>query len=196
MQMTSQGWGYLCDRSSEERKRILAVYAERYIVPMFEQYPELIGKIYLALRKEGFFAYPTPVYNIIVPANIFEYYDDLRLRFMTAHEMLHLVQFSYNIGVTDWNVKKIERQATFMAFARGYAYDFVKAFPTHCHRQCCDMNYRFCYYKCKHIFTKSCKEYSDSEIRDISAILEELAQKYKITDFPDYIKIVEDVLLV
>ncbi|MDI6600697.1 MAG: hypothetical protein QME46_02800 [Thermoanaerobacteraceae bacterium] len=49
-----QGWGYLCDRSSEERKEILAIYAERYIVPMFEQYPELVGKVYLALRKEGF----------------------------------------------------------------------------------------------------------------------------------------------
>jgi hypothetical protein len=58
---------------------------------MFKQYPELTGKVYLALRKEGFFAYPTPVHNIIVPANVLEYYDDLRLRFMTAHEMLHLV---------------------------------------------------------------------------------------------------------
>lgn len=194
MQMTSVGWGYLCDRSKVERKKILQSYAEKYIEPMFEAYPEIKGKVYLALRKDGFFADSVPVLNILVPADLFQRYGDYELRFFTAHELMHMVQYANRDRMAEWNAPEIEKQATFMAFGRGYAYDYVKSFPEYCNREKCDMNDKFSYFKCSNIFKRPCRKYSDDELKAISGALERTAKKYTITEFPDYIKVIEEAL--
>lgn len=78
--MQKNGWGYLCEKSKKERKEILRQYAESYVEPAFEGYPELKGKIYLALRKNGFIAEYNPVYYIIVPENALNRYGHHVLR--------------------------------------------------------------------------------------------------------------------
>lgn len=98
MEMQKNGWGYLCEKSKKERKEILRQYAESYVEPAFEGYPELKGKIYLALRKNGFIAEYNPVYYIIVPENALNRYGHHVLRAITAHEMGHLLQFQNDIG--------------------------------------------------------------------------------------------------
>ena len=187
------GWGYLCPKSTPQRKQQLNEYANLFLVPALGKYPELFGKVYLALRKNGFFAYKEPVLNIIIPENCMINYDEYRLRFITAHELLHLVQFIHGVD-SKWKVKFIERQATFMAFERGFALDFIKAFPTSCQRQC-DMKGRFCYYNCSWIFQKCCKEYTEKEQIILAQKLEKLASKYTIYDQVDYIEIVRKALI-
>ncbi len=195
MKMTPYGWGYLCDRSKEERKKEISVYADKYITPYFDQFPELYGKIYLAIRKEGFFAYPSPVLNIIIPLNSMINYSECHLKIITAHEMMHLIQYINNIGLSSWNVIIYERQATFMAFARGFGYDFLKAFSCSCKHESCDMKGRVCYFSCKHIFPVSCKNYSDDDLYKMANKLQDVSKQYSIIDFPDYIKIVRSVTL-
>ena len=120
-------------------------------------------------------------------------YDEYRLRFITAHELLHLVQFVNGVE-SKWNVKFIERQASFMAFGRGFAMDFIKAFPASCQR-CCDMKGRFCYYNCSWIFQKCCRDYTKEEQMELAQKLEKIASQYTIYDNVDYVKIVREVLI-
>lgn len=183
------GWGYLCPNSSPQRKQQLDEYARLFLVPSLKKYPELIGKIYLVLRKNGFFASKEPFLNVVVPENCLNNYDEYRLRFITAHELLHLVQFINGID-SKWNVKFIERQATFMAFSRGFALDFVKAFPASCRRHLCDMKGRFCYYNCSWIFKRSCKEYTDDDQITLAHKLEKISSEYTIYDDVDYLEVV------
>nr|WP_308627365.1 hypothetical protein [uncultured Eisenbergiella sp.] len=65
MVMLDRGWGYLCDKSKPERKEALYQYAVNYVEPVLENYPELKGKVYLALRKHGFFAEYDPEYRTV-----------------------------------------------------------------------------------------------------------------------------------
>lgn len=46
MKMTELGWGYLRDRASEKRKEELKIYADKYITPMLDTFPELYGKVF------------------------------------------------------------------------------------------------------------------------------------------------------
>lgn len=188
------GWSYLCPKTTLERKQQLDEYAHLFLIPVLKMYPELFGKVYLALRKNGFFAYKDPVLNIIIPENCMINYDEYRLRFITAHELLHLIQFINGID-SKWNVKFIERQATFLAFNRGFSLDFIKSFPASCQRETCDMKGRFCYYNCSWIFKKSCKLYDESEQIILAQKLANISSKYTIYDDIDYLDVVKKELL-
>jgi len=163
MEMTDGGWGYLYSKSSIEAKKEIENYANKYITPLFKQFPELYNNIYLALRKEGFFAYAKPVLHIVILKGIMQVYSEPHLRIITAHELMHLVQYINGIALGRWKIQ-YERQATFLAFARGFSYDFVCAFPNYCNKILCDMNTKICYFKCKDVFTHPCKTYTQNEL--------------------------------
>lgn len=194
MLMTNQGWGYLHDKACDKRKEKLRQYAEKYIEPAFVNFPELKGKVYLEMRKDGFFAHPYPVYYITIPNNALEVMHESQLRIITAHELFHLVQYENGIGIKEWNINRIERQATFFSFSRGYALDFVKAFPEECTIEKCDMKCKHCYYKGSNIFYKPCRKYTKDEIKELSGLLEEVSRKYSIDDEIDYVKVIEDAV--
>lgn len=184
MRMTDAGWGYLCERSKPERKAFLQTYAKDYIEPLFAGYPELYGKVYLALRKQGFFAEYDPVLHIVVPDRALTAYTPFQLRSIAAHEMLHLVQFQDEVGKRSQS-KKYEYQATFLSWARGYAGDFVRAFPSSC-REACDMSKRHNYFCCDAIFAKRCRDCSESELSAVAEKLERLSSRYTTSDLPDF----------
>lgn len=194
MEMTSWGWGYLHDKSSAERKKEIETYANKYITPLFEQFPELYNKIYLVLRKEGFFANAKPVLHIVIPRGIMQVYSEPHLRIITAHEMMRLIQYMNGMALDKWNIR-YERQATFLAFARGFSNDFVWAFPNHCKKASCDMNQKICYFKCKDIFSQPCKTYSPDELSAIADKIRSAAEKYSLNDFVDFVSIIREVTL-
>lgn len=156
MEMQKNGWGYLCEKSKKERKEILRQYAESYVEPAFEGYPELKGKIYLALRKNGFIAEYNPVYYIIVPENALNRYGHHVLRAITAHEMGHLLQFQNDIGKDSQSLWS-EIQATMLSWERGFAKDFLLAFPENCTRSVCDGKEKHCYFSCNLLFDGCCR---------------------------------------
>lgn len=194
MEMTQWGWGYLHDRASAERKKEIALFASKYVAPAFGQFPELYRKIYLALRKEGFFANAKPVLHIVIPQGIMNVYSEPHLRIITAHEMMHLVQFMHGIALGRWKMRD-ELQATFLAFARGFSHDFVHAFPRFCTKSACDMNQQICYFKCKDIFTRPCKAYSPGELAALAESIESAAVKYTINDSVDFTSIIRNAAL-
>lgn len=184
MRMTDAGWGYLCERSKPERRAILQTYAKAYIEPLFASYPELYGKVYLALRKQGFFAEYNPALHIVVPDRALAAYTPFQLRSIAAHEMLHLVQFQNDVGKQSQS-KKYEYQATFLSWARGYAGDFVRAFPSSC-GEACDMSKRHNYFCCDAVFPKCCRDCSEGELSAIAEKLGHLASRYTLGDLPDF----------
>jgi len=194
MRMTEWGWGYLHDKSSAERKRELETFAAKYVVPAFRQFPELYNNIYLALRKEGFFAYAKPVLHIVILKGIMDVYSEPHLRIITAHEMMHLVQYINGIGLGRWNIRD-ELQATFLAFARGFAPDFVLAFTKYCSKSACDMNLKICYFKCKDIFPRPCKCCNEYELDEIAGRIKAAAEKYTINDSVDYRAVIRKAAL-
>lgn len=181
MEMTNHGWGYLCDRSKKERKEILRQYAEKYVEPAFANYPELKGSIYLALRKHGFFAEYNPVYYIIIPEHAFSRYGHHALKAITAHEMGHLLQFQKDIG-KDAQSLWSEIQATMLSWERGFAKDFLMAFPENCCRAVCDGEEKHCYFTCNLLFEGCCRNCSEEDMNRRAEKLERLAKEYKIDD--------------
>lgn len=185
MRMTDAGWGYLCERAKPERREFLQIYAKQYIEPLFASYPELYGKVYLALRKKGFFAEYDPVLHIIVPERALTAYTPFQLRSIAAHEMLHLVQFQNEVGKKSQS-KKYEYQATFLSWARGCAYDFVMSFPASCKETACAFSNRHGYFSCGAIFSKCCRDCSEPELRSLAKKLEGLSFRYTLSDLPDF----------
>lgn len=181
MEMQKNGWGYLCEKSKKERKEILRQYAESYVEPAFEGYPELKGKIYLALRKNGFIAEYNPVYYIIVPENALNRYGHHVLRAITAHEMGHLLQFQNDIGKDSQSLWS-EIQATMLSWERGFAKDFLLAYPENCNRSVCDGKEKHCYFSCNLLFDGCCRNCSEDDMNIRAEKLERLAEEYKIDD--------------
>ncbi len=68
----SSGWFLLCKRMREDRALKLEQYAAEYFEPMLGKFPQLKGKVHLALRKRGWFAEHKPVLHIIVRAEDLE----------------------------------------------------------------------------------------------------------------------------
>lgn len=179
--MLETGWGYFCEKSRESRKEILANYARKYVEPVLEKYPEMKGKVYLALRKKGFFAEYNPVYHIIVPEKPLEEYSDNLLLSITAHEFGHLIQYEKGIGINDQSLVP-EIHATLLAWKRGYAKNYLLAFPENCERINCDHSDKHCYFSCNCFFEGSCKKCTDEEIERKANMLERIAQDYEDID--------------
>lgn len=114
---------------------------------------------------------------------------EIELRSTMAHEMVHLLQFQQNIGIGDQK-KKYEYQATFLSWGRGYAMDFVKAFPASCKEEICHKNQRHCYFRCGQIFARPCRECTEKELAAIARRLERLSAGHTLSDFPDFMVIV------
>jgi len=160
-----------------------------------DKFPELKGKVHLALRKEGWFAEHKPVLHVIVRAEDLEKSSSWRIRSITAHELMHLVQYLRGIGVDKrWN-KTIERQATFRSFARGFAYDFLKAFPAECTKEPCDHKFVFGYFRCDSVFREYCRCLPESSFQELAQKLEVLAQKHDSWEEYDFVGLVSSCLV-
>lgn len=190
-----RGWDFLHPHIRPERAEKVARYAKEYFEPALARFPELFGSVYLSLRKYGWLASDKPVLNIVIRESALSGYSQWRIRATTAHELMHLVQFINGIGLTRAGEGEVEKQATFLTFARGFAYDFLRSFPASCKNTPCDHGYKYCYYGCGLVFKGCCRDYTDEELRIKAEALEALAQKYGLTDSPDYYKLVSGCLL-
>ena len=145
-----------------DRADKLRTYAQQYLEPVLQAYPDLKGSIHLALRKQGWFAEHQPVLHVIVREEDLDRSSPWRIRSITAHELSHLIQHLRGISLDErWN-KRIERQATFNTFVRGFAYDFLRAFPAECTRQPCDHKFVFGYFRCDGIFGECCRDLNEA----------------------------------
>lgn len=181
MVMLDRGWGYLCDKSKPERKEALYQYAVNYVEPVLENYPELKGKVYLALRKHGFFAEYDPVNHIIVPENASSRYGKHLLLSITAHEMGHILQYEFDIE-KDKQSLWTEMQATVISWERGFAKDFILSFPENCSRSTCCGKEKHGYFHCNLFFEGCCRNCSVRDMDRRAEKLEAIAREYKITD--------------
>jgi hypothetical protein len=147
------------------------------------------------MSKFGWLADYHPVLHIVVRNGALNTCSEWHIRMATAHELFHLVQFMNGVGLEKGAAIEVERQATFLTFARGYAYDLLRAFPEACVREVCDHRQRLCYYGCRLLFGNCCRDYSDGELRDKASVLEALAQGYSVHDHPDYFALVQNAML-
>lgn len=189
-----RGWDFLHPNIRPERAERITQYAKEYFEPALSRFPELFGRVYLSLRKYGWLAEYKPVLYIVIRESALEEDSEWRIRITTAHELMHLVQFINGIGLGREGTRDVERQATFLSFARGFAYDFLRAFPASCQNTACDHGYKVCYYSCDLLFKQCCREYTDDELRKKAGDLTALAQKYSLSDSPDYFKLVSGCL--
>lgn len=191
----NKDWFLLSNRIKRDRALKLREYAAEYLEPILSKFPELKGKVYLALRKRGWFAEHKPVLHIIVRAEDLEKSSSWRIRSITAHELMHLVQYLHGIGTDErWN-KTIERQATFRSFARGFAYDFLKAFPAECTREPCDHKFAFGYFRCDSIFQECCRDLPETLFQKLAQMLEVLARRHDSWEQYDFVELVSNCLV-
>lgn len=190
-----RGWDFLCPHMRPERAEKVIKYAREYFEPALSHFPELFGKVYLSLRKHGWLAEYKPVLYIVIKESALDTYSPWRIRFTTAHELMHLVQFSHGIGLERYGSRDVERQATFLTFTRGFAYDFLRAFPSSCPNIPCNNCYRFGYYNCNLLFKDTCRDCTEEELHTKASKLTALAQSYGVYDNPDYYKLVSTCML-
>jgi len=193
--ISNEDWFFLCKRIKKERAIKIIKYAKQYFEPALKQFPELKGKVHLVLRKKGWFADYKPALHIVIREEALVNSSEWRIRSTTAHELLHLVQFINGIGLDKQNNLQIERQATFLSFARNFAYDFLKSFPVECKKETCNHTFKYEYFCCKTIFSKCCKEYSDEKLKLLARRLKKEAKKYSLNDNPDYKNIIYQSLI-
>ncbi len=194
---TAEGsdWYLLCPRMRKDRADRLREYAADHFEPVLKAYPELKGKVHLALRKHGWFAQHKPVLHVIVREEDLDGSSTWRIRSITAHELMHLVQYLHGIGIdTTWN-KTIERQATFGTFARGFADDFLGAFPAECTRHPCDHRFVFGYFRCDGVFRGCCRDLTEASLGQLARRLELLAQGYDSWEPLDFVGLISDCLV-
>lgn len=185
-----KGWGLLCPKTRPERALKIERYAAEYLEPMLVHFPELHGRVYLALRKFGWLAEYNPVLHIVIREEALESYSEWRMRATTAHELVHLVQFINGEALGKGVSIEVERQATFLTFSRGFAFDFLKAFSASCTHDACNRDFKLCYYNCGLLFSRCCRDYTESELRSKARQLETLSQSYGVHDHPDYFRLV------
>lgn len=195
MSLEDRGWFVLNRRMRSDRLAKLRAYATEYFEPVLEKFPELSGKVALTIRKHGWFAEYKPVLHIIVREIDLEQSSPWRIRSLTAHELMHLLQYLEGIGIGErWN-KTTERQATFRTFARGFAYDFLKAFPAECQKEACDHSFTFGYFRCRDIFDGCCRDLDDDQMRGLAKQLEDLALAHDSWEQYDFVNLVHQRLL-
>ncbi len=194
--MSERGWDYLCPNMRRQRAEKVARYAGEYFEPALERFPELFGKVYLSLRKYGWLAEFDPVLYIVIRESSLDTYSSSRIRATTAHELAHLVQFKNGIGLSRYDTANVERQATFLALGRGFAYDLLRSFPESCDKEHCGRDYKICYYGCGLLFEGCCCDCTDAELRFKADKLTKLAQNYGLSDRPDYFALVTGALKV
>lgn len=78
----NKDWFLLSNRIKKDRALKLRVYAKQHLEPVLDKFPELKGKVHLALRKEGWYAQHKPVLHIIVRAEDLEKSSTWRIRSM------------------------------------------------------------------------------------------------------------------
>ena len=194
---TAEGrdWFLLCPRMRRDRADKLRTYAQQYLEPVLQAYPDLKGSIHLALRKQGWFAEHQPVLHVIVREEDLDWSSPWRIRSITAHELSHLIQHLHGISLDErWN-KRIERQATFNTFVRGFAYDFLRAFPAECTRQPCDHKFVFGYFRCDGIFGECCRDLTEPRLGQLARQLEAVARAYDTWEPLDFVGLVRDCLV-
>jgi len=152
-----RGWDLLCPHMRPERAEKILTYAREYFEPVLSHFPELFGKVYLALRKYGWLAEYQPVLHIVIQEEALDTYSPWELRTITAHELMHLIQFTHGIGLERYGTRDVERQATFLTFARGFAYDFLRTFTSSCPHHPCSHSHRSVYFNCNLIFKGCCR---------------------------------------
>lgn len=179
-----------------ERAAKVAQYAKEYFEPALARFPELFGNVYLSLRKYGWLAEFAPKLYVVIRESALDEYNPWEIRATTAHELMHLVQFKSGIGTDKYGSISVERQATFLAWGRGFAYDFLRSFPESCGRTPCDHGYKFCYYGCRLLFAGCCRDCTDEELRFKADRLTALARNYSLSDGSDYFALVAGLLKV
>lgn len=187
-------WFLYNKRMKLDRLAKLRAYARDYLEPALESFPELKGKISLTVRKEGWFAEYKPRLHIIVRESDLDNPLPWRIRHITAHELVHLLQFENGLGVGERR-KAFELQADFLAFARGFAYDFLMRFRTECQRDPCDHQFKTTYFRCRDLFRESCKALSPAQLKARAGRLHTLAQEHDGWELRDYRKMVSQGLL-
>jgi hypothetical protein len=192
--LDQRGWDFLHPHMNPERAKKIELYAARYFEPALTAFPELFGNVYLSLRKYGWLAEYKPVLHVVIRESALDTNSPSRIRATTAHELMHLIQFGNGIGLDRANSRNVERQATFLTFARGFAYDFLLTFIETCPKTECDHCFKFCYYDCKLLFKGCCKDLKEKELRMMADKLSELAKGYGLNDNPDYYIIVRNCL--
>ncbi len=193
--MAQRGWDFLCPHIRPERAEKIVRYAKDYFEPALVRFPELFGKVRLSLRKFGWLAEHDPELYIVIRESALEEGSPWRIRATTAHELMHLVQFSAGFGLGKYVDIGLERQATFLTFARGFAYDFLREFSASCTRETCDHTHKFCYYSCSLLFRGCCRDCAEDELQAMAGKLAALASCYGLHDSPDYFKLVRTCLL-
>lgn len=177
-------------RIKKEKSERINKFVEEYFAPAIKQFPELEGrKIQVWLRKHGWFADYDPNLQITIREESLSF-AECRIKSTTAHELMHLAQFVNEIGKDNTNSIQDERQATFLTFSRGFAYDFLKSFSVACDRDSCDHKFKCLYFCCDKIFKDCCKKYSEDELLALAEKLRDLSSNYSLWDNPDYNKIV------
>lgn len=176
---TAEGhdWHPSCPRMRTDRADKLREYAKEYFEAVLKAYPALTGKVHLALRKHAWFAQHKPVLQVIVREEDLDESSPWPIRSITAHELMHLVQYLHGIGIDTTSNKDIERQATFGTFARGFADDFLGAFPAECTRHPCDRRLVFNYFRCDGLFGGCCRALTDASLDQTARRLKLLAQE-------------------
>jgi hypothetical protein len=179
----------------KDRADKLRQYAGRHFEPVLQAYPRLRGRVHLALRKQGWLAEHRPVLHIIIREKDLDHSSPWRIRSITAHELSHLVQFSRGLELDSTRNRGLERQATFDTFARGFAYDFLKAFPAECTRQPCDHRWVFGYFRCDGVFSGCCRGLTDSALGQLARRLRTVAETHGTWELLDFVRLVSDCLL-
>jgi len=146
------------------RRLKLEVYARAYLEVIADELHWGNGaNIRLLLRKFGFIARTGTEYTIIVNETIFDWVSEYRLRFITARIVTQFYLYDcFNdlLCITNYSNK----QETILTMSRGYCYDFIKSFQIDCKKAYCDHDERFCGLKCKNLFARDCRTYSDAEV--------------------------------
>lgn len=108
---------------------------------------------------------------------------------------MHLVHYPHGVGVDRRRNKTIERQATFLTFARGFAYDFLRAFPAECTRQPCDHKFVFGYFRCNGLSRGCCRDLDEAAFRELAQKLEFLARTCDTSQEYNFVELVSNCLI-
>ena len=133
--------------------------------------------------------------HIIVREEDLDRSSPWRIRSITAHELSHLVQFSRGLGLDNARNKRLEQQATFHTFARGFTYDFLKAFPAECTRKPCDHRFVFGYFRCDGVFAGCCRGLAEPGLGQLARQLQTMAQAHDTWELLDFVRLVSDCLV-
>lgn len=174
---SKQDLWFVDTRMSCARADILHNYIKDYFEPVLKNYPELIGKIHLSLRSEGFFFRNTPHYEIVVNSQRVNEIPTQRLRFATAYMLAHfcLNLCGYDLTSPYRGEKYTDRRAVFFAFSRGYAYDYLQAFAGGCKKEYCDFREKLHTFGCSEFFPVPCRAYTISTLGQLAKALQNVA---------------------